>query len=86
MTTLREEMENEIEPFMKPAPLEKTGINFVKTEEMLTQRILLMFEKRIDVMIQVDYETLQRDLGTKEGKIAAQASKNTLTLVKEMLK
>lgn len=50
------------------------------------QKIMRKFEKRIDEMIGVDNQTINMKNGTREGKIAAQASKNTLTLVKEMLK
>ena len=51
-------------------------------------RIVELFEKRIDSMIEIDNQTLNRKSYTvyDEGRIAAQASKNTLILVKEMLK
>lgn len=41
-------------------------------------------EKRIDEMIQHENETLKINI-SDDGKIANQASKNTLLLVKEML-
>jgi len=56
-------------------------------DETDADRILSLINNRIDNMIKVDIETFNRNLGTnKEGKIAAQASKNTLILIKEMLK
>ena len=75
--SLREEIQNYIE--------EKLWI----TNDSLTyhtDEILKIFGKKIDEMIGVDNQTINMKNGSMEGKIAAQASKNTLTLVKEMLK
>ena len=57
-----------------------------RSEDVMIDDILKLIEKRIDSMIGVDNQTINRKRGTYEGRIAAQASKNALILVKEMLK
>ena len=54
--------------------------------ESCTGLILEKIQMRIDSMIGIDNQTINRKRGTYEGRIAAQASKNALILVKEMLK
>ena len=78
MTILHEEIYNII--------YDHTGVDlFCQGCQNNVDEILKLIKSRIDIMIQIDDQTLNMKHVTKEGKIAAQASKNTLTLVKEML-
>lgn len=60
--------------------------NKYNSDTYIRDKIIKTIEKRIDSMIGVDNQTINMKNGTMEGKIAAQASRNTLTLVKEMLR
>jgi len=47
--------------------------------------IIKLITDKIDKLIQHDERVISQKLGTKAGQLAAQQSKNTLLLVKEML-
>ena len=79
--SLREEIANRIK-------LSHTHPNLSLSYIEDADYILKLIQKRIDEMIKIDDETINRKSYTvyDEGRIAAMASKNTLILVKEMFK
>ena len=91
--SLKEELgQDVIKPLLELVMMDEMYSHSVVTDENVddwvntyTDAIISKIERRIDNMIKVDNETIDRKLGTHEGKISAIASKNILILVKEML-
>jgi len=84
----REELKNKLQDITTEIIMYTASLGKTKEPPHMDSNIndiIKLITDKIDKLIQHDERVISQKLGTKAGQLAAQQSKNTLLLVKEML-
>jgi len=84
----REELKTQLQDMSTELILFTASLGKTKEPQHMNSNvdnIIKLITDKIDKLIQHDERVISQKLGTKAGQLAAQQSKNTLLLVKEML-